>query len=109
MPGNQGTSIEYLSKFGDIVINNNLSGTLSAGSILYGDLKAGGTLHGVLSMFKGDYEPYTGPYDISPNFEGITIATANRYLSNNITILPIQVDSVSNTSGGRTVFIGGII
>lgn len=74
-----------------------------------GVLTAGNVLYGTLSVFKGNYEPYTGPYDIIPGFDGITIATANRYLFSDIEIKPIQVESVSNSSGGRTVFIGGII
>lgn len=74
-----------------------------------GVLTAGNVLYGTLSLFKGNYEPYTGSYSILPDFEGITIATANKYLYNDIYIQPIKVESVSNTSGGRTVYIGGII
>lgn len=98
MPSNN-ILIDSLPKSGEVAHCCNLSGILMAENVL----------SGTLSLFKGNYEPYTGQYSISPDFEGITISTANKYLYNDISIEPIQVESVSNISGGRTVFIGGII
>ena len=52
---------------------------------------------------------YEGITDITPNFEGLTLRTSHKIIADDITVKPIQVENVSNTSGGLTVFIGGII
>lgn len=51
---------------------------------------------------------YTGTYEVNPDFIGINLQTAGKALAQNININPIQVEDVSNPSGGRTVYIGGI-
>jgi len=40
---------------------------------------------------------------------GLTLNTAHKVVNKDITINPIQVETVSNMSGGSTVYIGGII
>lgn len=52
---------------------------------------------------------YNGATQIDPNFTKQTLNTAHKVINKNITINPIQVETVSNTSGGATVYIGGII
>ena len=52
---------------------------------------------------------YSGATQIDPNFTEQTLNTAHKVMNKNITINPIQVETVSNTSGGATVYIGGII
>lgn len=52
---------------------------------------------------------YGGEYAATPDFDGQTLPTKNKTLVKDITINPIQVESVSNIQGGRTVYIGGII
>ena len=56
-----------------------------------------------------DLPVYTGITVVEPDFDGTVLRTANKIVNQNITINPIQVESVSNPAGGRTVYIGGII
>lgn len=55
-----------------------------------------------------DVDLYSGDYDVSPDFTGKTLGTANKTLTDNITVKPIEVQTMSNSSGGLTVYIGGI-
>lgn len=57
----------------------------------------------------GDTNPYTGIYTVSPDFEGITLETNRKYMTDDVEVNPIQVESVTNLSGGTTVYIGGTI
>ena len=63
----------------------------------------------VTKVIGQDLPTYTGVTEVDPDFNGVTLQTANKVLVNNITVNPIEVESVSNLSGGRTVYIGGII
>lgn len=63
----------------------------------------------VTKVIGHDLPTYTGVTEVDPDFDGVTLQTANKVLVNNITVNPIKVESVSNLSGGRTVYIGGII
>lgn len=53
--------------------------------------------------------PYEGPYRVDPKFEEIVLNTKNKTLKDNVCVNPIDVQRVSNPSGGRTVYIGGVI
>lgn len=53
-------------------------------------------------------EPYTGEYEVQPSFENQTLLTAHKLLARNVTVEAIEVSTVSNPSGGNTVYIGGI-
>lgn len=63
----------------------------------------------VTKVIGQDLPTYTGVTEVDPDFDGVTLQTANKVLVNNITVNPIKVEYVSNLSGGRTVYIGGII
>lgn len=52
---------------------------------------------------------YNGVTEVTPDFEGLTLQTSHKIVANDITVNPIQVENVSNLSGGITVFIGGIV
>ena len=52
------------------------------------------------------YPMYEGPYDATPTVDGLTLATRRRSMSEDISIEPIPIGSVSNASGGRNVTIG---
>lgn len=56
-----------------------------------------------------DTDTYTGEMVVTPDFYGTTLGTAHKLVTDNITVNPIQVENVSNLSGGITVYIGGII
>lgn len=57
------------------------------------------------------FEPdlYTGETVVNPDFVGKVLNTRQKLLTSDISVNPIQVEEVSNTSGGVTVYIGGII
>ena len=57
----------------------------------------------------GTLPEYTGDYVVDPDFEGVTLATRNKVLTEDIVVNPIEVSRTSNTSGGQTGYIGGII
>lgn len=86
-----------------------LSGTLASEGNITASIAEIGSVSGGLSMFAGDYQPYTGEYTVNPDFDGRTLDTANKYMSDNLVVEPIQVESVSNLGGGKTIYIGGII
>lgn len=52
---------------------------------------------------------YDGSYVVTPDWEEQTLETKDKVMSDDVTIQSIQLESVSNLSGGRTVYIGGII
>lgn len=55
------------------------------------------------------YETYRGAYTVDPDFDGITLETRGKVMRDDVTVKPIEVARVSNTQGGKTVYIGGII
>lgn len=50
---------------------------------------------------------YEGPYIVNPKFEEQKLATRNRLLQDDVTVLEIEVEKVTNLGGGYTVTIGG--
>ncbi len=56
-----------------------------------------------------DAETYKGAYIVDPDFTTQTLATKYKRMSDDVTVNAIEVQRVSNTAGGRTVYIGGII
>ena len=63
----------------------------------------------VTKVVEHDLPVYTGDTTVNPDFVGTVLMTAQRVVNQNITVNPIRVESVSNPTGGRTVYIGGII
>ena len=57
----------------------------------------------------GDLPAYTGAYDVDPKFTEQKLATKGKKMLDDVTVEAIEVQRVSNTSGGRTVYIGGLI
>lgn len=55
------------------------------------------------------HETYTGAYNVEPDFDGETLETKGKLMTDDVTVQPISVSRVSNQQGGRTVYIGGII
>ena len=60
----------------------------------------------IILSYSGD--PYTGAYNVKPDFNGTILETENKIMTDDVTVEPIVVARVSNTSGGTTVYIGGI-
>ncbi len=92
-----------------IVLDGELSLNLHLGGELSLNLHLDGTPDKVLKVTDYDAPTYTGETTVNPDFNGIVLQTAQKIVTNNITVNPIQVESVSNIQGGRTVYIGGII
>lgn len=65
-----------------------------------------GTLH---EIPPSDIEVYDGAYTVDPDFERHVLGTKSKLMRDDVTIEPIEVQRVSNTAGGRTVYIGGLI
>ena len=57
----------------------------------------------------GDLPAYTGAYNVDPKFEAQKLATNGKKMRDDVTVEAIEVQRVSNTSGGKTVYIGGLI
>lgn len=56
-----------------------------------------------------DIPVFEGPYEVTPDWTAQTLETKNKQMSDDVTVKSIQLESVSNLAGGRTVYIGGII
>lgn len=56
-----------------------------------------------------DIEIYRGDYAVKPEFTEQKLPTKNKLLTDDVSVMAIEVQRVSNTSGGRTVYIGGLI
>lgn len=54
-------------------------------------------------------DAYAGEYEVTPDFETQTLETAKKSMAKDVTIFPIPVYRTTNTTGGKTVFIGGIL
>lgn len=62
-----------------------------------------------LNISIGDLPTYRGQTVVDPDFIGVRLLTRNTSVYSDIDVNAIQVDTVSNPSGGDTVYIGGII
>lgn len=62
-----------------------------------------------ITVIEIEGEPYTGSYRVDPSFERQTLLTRNKILTDNVNVAPIEVQRVSNLSGGKTIYIGGNI
>lgn len=67
------------------------------------------SMRDIQTISRIDGEPYEGEYEVDPTFEIQTLLTAHKYMADNVTVHAIEVSTVSNPSGGNTVYIGGII
>lgn len=59
-----------------------------------------------VTEYVSDKDPYEGAYVVVPSTGTQTLDTDNKYMTEDVTIGPIPIASVSNASGGRTVTIG---
>ncbi len=73
------------------------------------NLQMDGEPSNTIKVVERDAPTYTGQTTVDPDFSGTVLETAQKIVLSNITVNPIQVESVSNPTGGRTVYIGGII
>lgn len=50
---------------------------------------------------------YLGETKVNPNFDTQTLKTRDLFVTDDIIVNPIKLTTVSNTSGGTTLIIGG--
>lgn len=89
----------------------NLVGSLTSESTLNGRLSANQTLVGTLSIpLSADANVYDGDYVVTPMIaREQVLGTAQKLLTQNVTVKKIPVFITSNPQGGETVYIGGDI
>ena len=91
----------------DGACQGNLTGRLNAGKQLAGWVGLAQSIEGRVSMAKEmTMEPYDGPYQVTPAVEAQTLATKNKYMTEDVAVMSIPYFDVSNPSGGSTVYIG---
>lgn len=83
-----------------------IKGNLTAYGRLCGTITGAGILSGTLSQPKG-FTDYRGDYDPIPTVEGVTLATRDMHMTDDVTIQPIPIYEVQNEKGGITFIIGG--
>lgn len=77
-----------------------VQGSISTDRMLSGDIYAGISL---------GQTAYGGPYTVNAAFEEQRLATKGKSMSDDVTINAIQVSRTTNPSGGKTIYIGGLI
>lgn len=92
-----------------VVIDGNAALTLPIDGACDLNIILDGTCGEYMRVPPEDVDVYTGRTEVDPDFIGVVLPTKEKYVAKNITVNPIQVESVSNVGGGRTVYIGGII
>lgn len=55
---------------------------------------------------KPDVEYYEGSFDVIPAVSEQVLATADKYMTSDVTVQAIPYFDVGNTAGGSTVYIG---
>ncbi len=88
-----------------MISEKTLSGKLQAESGISGKLTGEIDIKGSLILPIG-YEDYTGPYSVKPKTEPQSLSTADRHLTDDVTIDAIPYYEVSNATG-KTIIIGG--
>lgn len=48
---------------------------------------------------------YEGPYEVTPTIEGFTLETKDKTMADDLSVLSIPYQEVSNPQGGETVII----
>ena len=61
----------------------------------------------VADIIGGNVEEYKGSYEVTPRLQEQTLPTARKVMRDDVKINKIPITTVSNSSGGNTVIIGG--
>lgn len=93
----------------EVVLDGELSLDLHIDGDMSLNIPVDGEAGTVIKVTEYDAPTYQGQTEVTPDFEGTVLETARKIVLSDITVNPIQVESVSNPTGGRTVYIGGII
>lgn len=66
-------------------------------------------LTGVIAQSGGSFPKYEGEYEVIPSLaEDITLETAKKVMTDDVTVKKLPRYDVANEAGGKTVYIGGI-
>ncbi len=66
----------------------------------------GNKLTGVIAQSGGSYPKYEGEYEVTPSMKNdITLETAKKVMTDNVTVKKIPRYDVSNEAGGTTIYI----
>lgn len=67
-----------------------------------------GRISAVVDRPKGDYQKYTGEYEVTPSLsEDITLDTAHKVMTDDVTVRKVPQYEIINDAGGNTLIIGG--
>lgn len=58
------------------------------------------------AVIEGGGTPYEGSYEVTPHYYGQRLETAQKTLSRDVTVHPIEISRTTNPAGGKTVYIG---
>ncbi|MBQ3456624.1 MAG: hypothetical protein IJG36_09310 [Synergistaceae bacterium] len=75
-------------------------------SDIIGEVTASIALEGTVQA-GGSYPAYEGSYEIEPSAGTQVLPTRNRLMTEDITVREIAYQEVTNSSGGKTITIGG--
>ena len=71
--------------------------------------KTKSVLTGVVAQSGGSFPKYEGDYEVTPSLsEDITLETAKKLMTDDVTVHKVPRYDVENTAGGITVYIGGM-
>ena len=93
-------------------IDGQLVGTLTGLVNISGALSSIQGLEGTLATDVVIVRPipeYDGEYIVDPSFDEQILETKDQRMTDDVTVNAIMVNTVSNPSGGNTVYIGGLI
>ena len=59
------------------------------------------------TIYDGELETYSGSYSVDPSFDRQVLETSGKAMTNDVVVEAIMVSRTTNSSGGRTIYIGG--
>lgn len=66
-------------------------------------------LTGVIAQSGGSFPKYEGEYEVVPSLaEDITLETAKKLMTDDVTVKKLPRYDVANEAGGTTVYLGGM-
>lgn len=66
-------------------------------------------LTGVIAQSGGSFPKYEGDYEVVPSLaEDITLETAKKLMTDDVTVKKLPRYDVANEAGGTTVYLGGM-
>lgn len=67
-------------------------------------------LTGVIAQSGGGFPKYEGEYEVTPSMnEDITLETAKKLMTDDVTVHKVPRYDVTNEAGGTTIYIGGMV